>query len=132
MIQRTFTKRKPMNTDPRYRQGVNTVEEWHRARNEAKREREAHPMTHGWLPAYRHPVFEQTVYMLGSAKMMYREDREGWQVDVAGESWLCTGTMADITADVVSYLPKMTELETLRRQRIWDAANPDPENGVTR
>lgn len=126
--------RKPMNTDSRYRHGVNTVAEWHRERNEAKRKREAeatmHPMTHGWLPAYRHPVFEQTVYMLGSAKMMYRQDRDGWQVDIGDESWLCTGEMIDITADVRRHLPQLTPAQVAERQREWGAAHPDFSNGV--
>lgn len=97
-----------MNTDPRYRQGVNTVEQWHRARNEAKRKREAlaamNPLNYGWQQLYWHPEAEQWVYGLKGIKMMYLEKTDEWQVEVNGETLFKRGHMLDITDYALSKL----------------------------
>ena len=135
MIHLNKTKRKPVNTDPRYKNGTfqgNRVQE--RIREAIRQQREfaaRHPASHGWRPHHLHPETQVWVWELRGARMMYIDERDGWQVDVNGESYFYTGTMQQITDDVLEQLPvKMTDAEVVRRQAASDAANPDFDNGV--
>ena len=105
-LSRTFTRRKPMGTDSRFRQGVNTAEQWHRARNEAIRQEKAlaamNPLNYGWKKLYWHTEAEQWVYGLQGIKMMYLEKTDEWQIEVNGRTMFKRGHMLDITEYVLS------------------------------
>ncbi len=125
-------------SDPRYRRGVYVGFDPYDKIRQARRQKNelalCHPTHWGWEPAYWSVVHDQMVYQLGSARMMFRDDLDKWLVDFGHEQALYTGPMQTITEDVRRSvgLDKMTEIEVETRQRIWEAANPDPDNGVTR